>query len=359
MANTMEAVVCHGPGDYRVEQAPMPVMTDASMVLRTAACGICASDIKCYDGAGHFWGSETRRPYVITPVVPGHEFSGYVESIDPTVAEQHGFQEGDLVVVEQIVPCWQCRHCTRGNYWMCQVNYIFGFKGGICDGGMATHVRVPRNAIVHKVPAGLTAEQAAYVEPLGCALHAVERGEIEVGDTVVVAGMGNIGLCMLQAARLYSPGKLIGIDLHPRRRALATEFGADVVLDPTDPGALETVLDLTDGYGCDVYIEATGHPSGVTQGLDMIRKLGTFVEFSVFGEDVLADWTIIGDRKEINIHGAHLSPYTYPLAMDLLLQGKVSVDPLISHTFPISAFSEAIEAAHNNAEGMKVMIVPE
>ena len=358
MADTMDAVVCYGPQDYRVEQAPMPVMTDASMILRTAACGICASDIKCYDGAGHFWGSETRRPYVITPVVPGHEFSGYVEAIDPAVAEQHGFQEGDLVVVEQIVPCWQCRFCTRGNYWMCQVNYIFGFKGGICDGGMATHVRVPRGAIVHKVPDGLTAEQAAYVEPLGCALHAVERGEISVGDTVVVAGLGNIGLCMLQAARLYSPGKLIGIDLHPRRRALATEFGADVVLDPTGPDAMEAVLDLTDGYGCDVYIEATGHPSGVTQGLDMVRKLGTFVEFSVFGEDVKADWTIIGDRKELNIHGAHLSPYTYPLAMDLLLQEKVTVDPLISHTFPISAFPDAIEAAHNGAEGMKVMLVP-
>ena len=144
------------------------------------------------------------------------------------------------------------------------------------------------NAIVHKVPAGLSAEQAAYVEPLGCALHAVERGEISVGDTVVVAGLGSIGLCMLQAARLYSPAKLIGVDLHPKRRALATEFGADVVLDPTGPDALEAVLDLTDGYGCDVYIEATGHPSGVTQGLDMVRKLGTFVEFSVFGEDVKA-----------------------------------------------------------------------
>ena len=93
---------------------------------------------------------------------------------------------------------------------------------------------------------------------------------------------------------------------------------ADIVINPRKEDALKHVLDLTDGYGCDVYIEATGHPDAVVQGLQMIRKLGTFVEFSVMREPVTADWTIIGDSKEIDIHGAHLGPYTYPIAIDYI-----------------------------------------
>jgi threonine dehydrogenase-like Zn-dependent dehydrogenase len=358
MSDTMQAVVCHAPHDYRVEQVPIPVVGPGEILLRVGACGICASDIKCYGGAPHFWGTGARPKYVIEPVIPGHEFSGTIEHIDPALTQDQGLQVGDLVVAEQIVPCWRCRYCTHGQYWLCQVHNIFGFKGGICDGGMAEFVKVPPGAIVHKVPEGLTKQQAAYVEPLSCALHAVERAEIKVGDTVVVAGLGNIGMCMLQAARLHTPGVLIGIDRYPNRRALAKQLGADLVLDPVADRGVEAVRDLTDGYGCDVYIEATGHPSGVVQGLEMVRKAGTFVEFSVFAEPVTADWTIVGDRKELNIRGAHLGPYLYPLAMRLLQEKRITVDPLITHQFALADFPTAMSTAHQGAHALKVMLVP-
>src|SRR5690606_23795154 len=99
--------------------------------------------------------------------------------------------------------------------------------------------------------------------------------------------------------------------------------------------AIQKVRDMTDGYGCDVYIEATGHPSAVEQGLEMIRKLGTFVEFSVMREKVTVDWTIIGDAKELTIRGAHLSPYTYPKAIEMIQRGLLPMDDIVTHRLPL------------------------
>ena len=114
---------------------------------------------------------------------------------------------------------------------------------------------------------------------------------------------------------------------------------------------------LTDGYGCDVYIEATGSPSGVVQGLDLIRKLGRFVEFSVFGKDTTVDWSIIGDRKELDVRGAHLGPYCYPIAIDLLARGLVTSDGIVTHDYPLEQWDEAIKVA-NSLDSIKVLMKP-
>ena len=120
----------------------------------------------------------------------------------------------------------------------------------------------------------------------------------------------------------------------------------------------DNIMKLTDGYGCDTYIEATGHPSSVTQGMAMIRKLGRFVEFSVFGAPTTLDWSIIGDRKELDIRGAHLSPYTYPVAIDLLERGLVTSKGIVTHSYKLSDWEAAFECAHS-VESIKVLLVPE
>jgi len=107
-----------------------------------------------------------------------------------------------------------------------------------------------------------------------------------------------------------------------------------------------------------VYIEATGHPSSVVQGLHMIRRLGTMVEFSVFGEPVTVDWTIIGDTKELDIRGSHLGPYCYPLAMDMLAKGQVPVDDIVTHALPLERYDEAFALAMGGEGALKVMLVP-
>jgi threonine dehydrogenase-like Zn-dependent dehydrogenase len=129
-------------------------------------------------------------------------------------------------------------------------------------------------------------------------------------------------------------------------------------LNPRSEDAIAKVLALTEGYGCDVYIEATGHPSAVEQGLHMIRKLGTFVEFSVMREPVTVDWTIIGDTKELTIHGSHLGPYCYPIAIDMIRRGLLPMDRIVTHQLPLSAFQEGIDLVGAGDRSVKVTLTP-
>ena len=356
-ATAMTAIMCHAPKDYRVEKVARPVAGPRELVIRIGACGICASDCKCWSGAKMFWGGENVPSWVKAPVIPGHEFFGYVEDIGEGAAEHFAVAVGDRVIAEQIVPCERCRYCRSGKYWMCEVHNIFGFQREVADGGMAQFMRIPSTALVHKIPPDMPLEDAAIIEPLSCAIHAVTRGDIQLDDVVVIAGAGPIGLMMVQVARLKTPRKLVVIDLVPQRLELARRYGADVVINPRDENALAMVRALTNGYGCDVYIEATGSPSGALQGLDIIRKLGRFVEFSVFGHDTTADWSIIGDRKELDIRGAHLGPYCYPIAIDLLARGLVTSKGIVTHDYPLERWDEAIAIA-NSLDSIKVLMKP-
>ncbi|MBV8620226.1 MAG: zinc-binding dehydrogenase, partial [Curvibacter sp.] len=141
------------------------------------------------------------------------------------------------------------------------------------------------------------------------------------------------------------------------RLRLAREAGADVVINPGLEDAEGRVRSLTQGYGCDVYIETTGVPQGVIQGLKLIRKLGRFVEFSVFGDTTDVDWSIIGDRKELDVRGAHLGPYCYPIAIDLLERGLVRPDGIVTHRFTLEHWEQAFALA-NSLDSIKVLLTP-
>ena len=355
LPNTMKAVMCHGPEDYRLEEVETPIAGKGEVVVKIHATGVCASDFKCYSGAPMFWGDENRKGYVDAPVIPGHEFIGEVVQLGEGAEGKYGLQIGDMAISEQIVPCWECRYCRTGKYWMCQVHNIYGFQK-IVQGSMAEYMKFPARAIVHKVPKSISAEKATIIEPLACSIHAVQRGDIEFGDVVVIAGAGTLGLGMVGAARLKNPGLLISVDLQDYRLEIAKKLGADITINPAKEDALQKVLGLTEGYGCDVYIEATGHPNAVVQGLQMIRKLGTFVEFSVMREPVTADWTIIGDTKELNIHGSHLGPYTYPLAIDYINRNLIDVEPIVTHVLPLDNFEEGFQKVHEAKDSIKVLL---
>jgi L-iditol 2-dehydrogenase len=262
-----------------------------------------------------------------------------------------------MVIAEQIVPCARCRYCRSGQYWMCEVHNIFGFQRVVADGGMAEYMRIPPTAIVHKIPASMPLEDAAIIEPLACAIHTVNRGDVQLDDVVVIAGAGPLGLLMAQVARLKTPRQLVVIDPVQERRDLAGRYGASVVIDPLNENAREVINGLTENYGCDVYIEATGSSAGVVQGLDLVRKLGRFVEFSVFGSETSVDWSIIGDRKELDIRGAHLGPYCYPIAIDLLKRGLVTSKGIVTHFYALDDWDEALRVA-NSVESVKVLMRP-
>jgi len=355
---TMQAVRVYGVEDYRLEEIPVPAVGPGEVLVRVLATGICASDVKTHFGAARVWGGDGMSSYIQTPVIPGHEFVGEVVALGAGAAEKHGMSIGDWTVSEQIVPCWGCRFCKRGQYWMCQQHDIYGFIQDRAEGSWAEYMKYPANAINHKVPRGVKPEHAALVEPLACAIHAVERGGIQLDDVVVIAGLGPIGTCMLQIARLKHPATLIALDLQPSRLALAETLGADLALNPREENVVQRVLDLTEGYGCDVYIEASGAGPAVPQGLEMIRRLGTFVEFSVHGGPVAVDWSIIGDAKELDIHGAHLGPYCYPKAIRYIDDGTIAADKIVTHTLPLAEYRRGIDLVHDQNESLKVVLMP-
>lgn len=357
LPKTMQAVVCYAPEDYRLEEYPVPQIGPGEVLLRVQSVGICASDLKCYLGAPLFWGDAHREGYCQAPIIPGHEFAGEVVALGEGAGEKYGLKLGDIAVSEQIVPCGECRYCRRGQYWMCMVHDIYGFRKA-AFGAMAEYCRLPARALNYRVPASIPAHHAAYIEPLACAIHAVQRGDIGLDHAVVVAGAGPLGLGMVAAARMKSPRLLIALDMDDQRLDLARACGADVGLNPGKVDVIDEVRKLTDGYGCDVYIEATGHPAAVEQGLHMICKLGTFVEFSVMREPVTTDWTIIGDTKELNLHGAHLSPHCYPIAIRMLEQGLLPMDRIVTHQLSLAEFQKGIDLVADGKRSVKVTLRP-
>lgn len=350
----MTAIINHGPKDYRLETVATPKIGAGELLVKVEACGVCASDVKCHSGAVMFWGD---NPWVKTPVVPGHEFFGTVVELGDGAAEKFGVVLGDRVIAEQILPCGKCRFCHSGQYWMCEPHDMYGFQSKIADGGMAEYMVFKKNSRVHKIPDSVSLAEAAIIEPMACSIHTVNRADIGFNDVVVIAGAGPLGLGMVQAAKLKTPKTLIVIDTLDDRLDLAKLYGADIVINPMYEDSVATVKSLTDGYGCDIYIEATGVPAGVKQGLEMIRKLGRFVEFSVFGQETTVDWSIIGDRKELDIRGAHLGPYCYETVINLFERGLLTAEGIVTHEYPLGDWENAFEKA-SGPDSVKVLLIP-
>lgn len=338
----MRAVVAHGIGDYRFERVPRPHAGPGELVLRVEACGICAGDLKAFQGGERFWGGNEFEPYVEPPCIPGHEFVGIVDEVGPGYTGP--FAKGDRVTAEQIVPCGECYYCRKGLYWMCDPHNVFGFKRYL-NGGMAEYVKLPFNARVYRVPKAMPLEKAVLIEPYACSMHGVDRGRIEKDDVVVVSGAGTLGLGMIAYAHAYHPRAIVALDKKNERLAVAKKLGATHVFNPDETDVKEAIAELTDGVGCDVYIEVAGHPSSVLQGLQLIRKKGRFVEFSVFGSKTTTDWSLIGDAKELDIYGSSLSPYCFEKVIQGIESGDLGTEGVVTHAFSLEDFMEAFQVA--------------
>ncbi len=352
----MLAVVCHAPYDYRVQQLDRPRAGPGEILVQVGAAGICHSDVNCFTGAVSLWGVDGSGGFCEAPVIPGHEFAGTVAELGEGAGERHNVALGDPVTAEQIIPCGECRYCRAGKYWMCQPANILGFKRGRGEGSWAEYMIFPAKARVHRLDPRLSLEQGAYIEPLACAMHAVDRAGIRPGDSVVIGGVGNIGLCALQVARSFNPGRLIALDTQPGRLELALDLGADIAVNVLEEDAIKRVRELTGGDGCDVYIEMSGNELAPPAALEMMRCLGTVVAFSVIPEPVTLNWSIVGDEKELDIRGSHLGPYCYPRAIEAVASGEIDVNSLISERYPLEQFPAAMEAARGG--NLKTMLVP-
>ncbi|MCI8275045.1 MAG: alcohol dehydrogenase catalytic domain-containing protein [Lachnospiraceae bacterium] len=351
LPNIMKALVAYGKGEYRlVNDFPVPECGDDDILIKTEACGICAGDLKCMHGAERFWGNEKEEAWVRPPFIPGHEFLGHIVKLGKNVK---GYELGERITADQIVPCGECKFCKSGRYWMCEPHATFGFQKEN-NGGMAEYVRYPKNAVIHKVPEDMPLEKALLIEPFSCSKHCVDRAQIRSDDVVVISGAGTLGLGMITYAGRLNPEKLIVLDMKDERLEKAREFGADMVLNPGKEDVIAKIKEMTGGYGCDIYIEATGHPSSVIQGLKMIRKLGRFVEFSVFGSETSVDWSIIGDGKELDVLGSHLSPYCFPYVIEHLYNDDLKSEGVVSAIYCLEDWEKAFERATGKDGDFKV-----
>ncbi len=354
MSGKMMGLNIYAPFDYRYEEVELPDVGEGEILLKVTACGVCASDTKTYHGGKRVWGQSPETQYIQTPVVGGHEFFGEVMEIGKGVTH---VAVGDMVAVEQIVPCGKCKFCLEGNYWMCKPHEITGFRYA-CPGGFADYCVLNKNTRVYKVPKEFPIEMGALVEPYGCAMHAVDRAELKHTDVLVVSGLGTIGLAMVSIAKKYMPKMIIGLDVRKNRLDKALEFGADYVFSPAECDVIAEIKKLTDDYGCDKYIEASGHPSSAEQGLGAIRNLGTYVQFGIYADVIPFDLNIVGDTKEINVHGSHLSPNCFKAVIDGMLDGSIRTDGIVTHVYQLKDWEKAFETAEKDPTAIKVAIIP-
>ena len=354
MEKQMKALVQYAPYDNRYEAVDIPEAGSEEVLIKVRGCGICAGDIKAYHGGIRIWGTGEKDRYIEAPVIGGHEFYGEIVCKGSAVTD---WKIGDIVCAEQIVPCGRCSFCREGQYWMCEEYAVYGFKQHAA-GGFAEYMKLHKNSVIYKIPESFSPEQSVLIEPIACGMHAVDLAEIRHEDVVVVAGLGAIGLAIVNMVKLRLPGMIIGLDVKEYRLEKGKEFGADEALNPLQEDVVKKILQLTGGKGCDVYIEASGSEVSVNQGLGVLKNHGRYVQMGVFAQKVKADWNVIGDGKELSIKGSHLSAKTFQAVIDGIESGLIKTEGLVSHQFPLRDWEWAFETAEKDERALKVMLIP-
>jgi threonine dehydrogenase-like Zn-dependent dehydrogenase len=252
----MRAAVFRGLGDIEVADVPTPDPGPGEALVQVHYCGICGSDLEAYETGMY-------QPGLII----GHEFAGEIVALGESVRD---WAAGDRVTADNVLPCGQCWFCQRGRASLCQEMLSPGIT---LDGGMAEYVRLPVQ-LLHRLPQGVTTRQGALVEPLSIAVHGVRSSALRLGDRALVLGAGPIGLLTMQCALWAGARQVTVVELNPARRALASELGAAVVLNPqTDNLAVEVGVH-TEGLGADVVFVCTAAAAAYQDALTLVRRGG-------------------------------------------------------------------------------------
>jgi len=314
----MKALVHTAPYVMEVQEWDVPSHGPDDLLVRVKACAICGSDIKGYTGE-----TGRRQP----PIIMGHEASGVVEAVGANVT---AFASGDRVCFDSTVYCRRCAYCQSGRPNMCERRQVVGVSEGTYrrHGAMAEYVVVP-HWIAVRMPDSLSFAQAALVETVSISVHAANRTPVRLNDTVVVVGVGAIGLTALQAIRLKGAGRVIVTDLSPWRLELARQLGADVAIRADQPDLLGRLRDATGPEGADAVIEAVGIQATVDTALEITRKGGSLTLIgNVTPRVELGLQSIV--FGEIAVRGTCASSGEFPDCVALVASGRIVVDPLIT-----------------------------
>jgi (R,R)-butanediol dehydrogenase/meso-butanediol dehydrogenase/diacetyl reductase len=328
-------------GDKTIEvgesvlQAPGP----GQVRLRVAYCGICGTDLHIFQG--HMDGRVT------IPQVVGHEMSGEIAEIGPQVS---GWQVGDRVVVRPLDPCGTCAACQAGHAHIC---YNLKFLGIDTPGAFQGSWTVPAHTL-HRLPAHLSLDEAALIEPLAVACHDVRRGEIRSGENTVVIGGGPIGMLIALVAG-HRGAKVLISEINPFRIQLARELGLETI-NPLETDLVAAVEERTDGAGADVVFEVSGSAAGASSMTQLVRTRGRIVVVAIFSEAPKVDlfrffW------RELSLYGARVyEPQDFDRAISLAAEGALPLTRLISVRRPLEELQTAFEQIESSTDLMKVLI---
>jgi L-iditol 2-dehydrogenase len=318
---------------------PVPEIAPEEVLVRVRACGICGSDVHGLDG------STGRR---LPPLVMGHEAAGEVVATGAAVTD---LEVGERVTFDSTVYCGRCFHCARGEVNLCDRREVLGVSPGPYrrHGAFAEYVAVPRR-IMYRLPDSLSYEQAALIEAVSVAVHAVGLTPIRLGDTAVVVGSGMIGLLTMQAAKLAGCTRVIAIDTDDTRLKLARDMGATETVNPKQSEPPQAIAD--------VAIECVGATDPIRTAIASVRKGGAVTLVGNVAPDINLPLQSVVTRQ-IRLQGSCASNGEYPACIDLMARGAIKVDPLISAVAPLQEGPAWFDRLYRHEPGlMKVILRP-
>lgn len=327
----MKSIVIENPNKIALLDRDVPEPGPGELLIKVMASGICGTDLHIYRG-------EYLGKY---PVIPGHEFSGVVMAVGNLITR---FKPGDRVAVEPNIACDNCINCLNNRQNFCLNWQAIGVT---LPGGMEEYVAVPEKAVFSI--GDLAFEHGAFVEPLSCVVHGIQRAHISLGDHVAILGAGPIGNLLLQMARLQGAAKITMLETNTGRAELARQLGADFVA---------TRLEDLQMDGYDVVIDATGAIPVMNRSIDFARKGGSVLLFGVppSGKNLEMEGFKIF-QKGLTLLSSFTSVRNSYQAVALLQSGQIRVEPLISHRLPLKDLPAAFEMIENRDPAVKKVIM--
>jgi len=345
----MKAAILYNDRDIRMGTAPDPEIKPDQVLVRPLYVGICGTDLHIYRGEFH-----DRVKY---PAILGHEFGGVIEEVGKEVPS---YKRGDRVVVDPILSCHHCTACLTGHINACRTLKLLGVD---LDGGFGQLVAAPFETLF-KLPEEIPMQDVPMVELYSIGHHALRRGAVQPGETVVILGAGKVGLSILDVlCHSAGPAIAISVDREDHRLGIAQKIGADATINNQYEDAVARVLELTNGEGADCVIEAIGHYTvaegqepPLQQAVRMVRNGGRIVTLGL-GEqrsDVFFKTFVI---KEAELIASRVTMGEFPRAIRLLSKGILHPELLITHRLPIREAAKAFSSLdHEDPETIKVVL---
>jgi L-iditol 2-dehydrogenase len=343
----MSAAVLYGKEQLRIERVQVPKLDRGDVLVRVRAALTCGTDVKVFRRGYH---AKMIRP----PALFGHELAGDVAAVGSDVA---GFHVGQRVVAANSAPCGACYYCERGQENLCE-DLLFN------NGAYAEYIRIPNRIVeknMHEIPAHVSYQDAALVEPLACVMRGLEETGVKPGDTVAVIGLGPIGMMFVRLAKAVYNARVIAIGRRRSQLDRAAGMGADeVVLNEEGSDVVTPVHKLTGGRGADIVIEAVGLPEVWQLAIKLLRRGGVVNFFGGCpeGTDVPVDAGLL-HYSELTLKASfHHTPALIRQALDIISRGRVTARDLVNRVEPLSNLLEVMQHLMSHNGHLKTAIIP-